>query len=100
MRYPLIALTLLAMIIAGCASKQWTKAGATQQEFAQDKAECMAMAQGGGSSQIHDAGDSGGFGGGFAQGYNTGQAIQAQQQQEEIFKSCMVGQGWRLTSGN
>lgn len=92
-----VALTLIALALTGCANKVWNKYGASQQEFYQDRAECSSMS-GSGNHQINTPQQtkSGGFNGGFQQGWNMGAAISASGNQSRIFNDCMMGRGWAL----
>lgn len=65
------ALTLTAVtLLAGCASPQyqWMKTGATQQEFHQDRGQCMQAT------------------------FST--PLAGAMQQQMIYASCMQGKGW------
>jgi len=80
----------------------------TLQNFHADRAECLAMANSGGSNPQNQVNypsypTGGGFTGGFNYGMNMAAAIdagraqrRAQQMREEIFCSCMQGKGWYL----
>lgn len=68
---PLIAL----LTLVGCApAKVWIRPDYTPQNFAHDSSRCQSMA---------------GFGGGSA---SIGQSIA----QQNLYNTCMVGEGWSL----
>lgn len=96
-----VVAALAALMLVSCAPRMvWTHSTADRQQFAADKAECLAMAQGG-QTQIQPVqggitgSGRGGFGEGFIQGMNIAAATRAQERQEAIFQNCMLGKGYR-----
>jgi hypothetical protein len=79
---------LLALLLASCA-QPWSRTGSTQQEFYSDHASCLAQAGPGNAPQIAQANDP------VTAGYNAGAAARAQEVQNAIYESCMLGKGWR-----
>ena len=69
------ALTLVALLLVGCATKQpvWTKPGSTQQEFNMATGQCRAQAL---------------------------SLYGGMQQKVMVFDACMNGQGWQLTEAH
>lgn len=94
-----IAIAAALISLSGCANKVWNKYGATQQEFYQDRAECLAMS-GPGNYQINTPNQTGygNFNSGFQQGWNSAAAIGAASASGRIFNDCMMGRGWSLVS--
>jgi hypothetical protein len=81
---------ICVLLLAGCASNTWTKPGASQEDFARDKWQCLSYAGvGAPPSQITYNPNA------FAQGYNQGAALAAGARQNNIFRACMFDHGWR-----
>lgn len=95
----LVAACASVVLVSGCASNQvWHHPGKTSQQFHGDSAQCQAIAgqAGGANPQIQPVPGSGAMAGGFAQGWNQASAVGAAGASQSAFRSCMIGQGWRL----
>lgn len=73
----LSGIVCIALSMSGCTSAQWTKAGATQQDFATDSYDCEK-----------DARQSGYYGSGLAGAINM----------QGFFNRCMNAHGWTLAT--
>lgn len=110
-----LALSIITVTLAGCASgpsTKWAKEGSTEQDYGRDYSECLALAHG----------SSGGYptteeasiyqppqpGGGFTSGFNSGMAMAASMSAARdrgarrgaiaaIQHNCMIGRGWIKT---
>jgi hypothetical protein len=71
-----------ALLLSGCVLPTWNKPDGTQQEFAQDKYQCLSAAQQQqGSAVVNSAG---------------GYANQGAVTNPYLFSSCMNAHGWYL----
>ena len=98
-RVTMLAVAIGGMLLAGCATnKVWHNPGKSTQQFHGDSAQCQAIAgqAGAANPQIQPAPGGGAMSGGFAQGWNQASAMGAAGAQKSAFRSCMIGQGWRL----
>ncbi|WP_155986831.1 hypothetical protein [Thioalkalivibrio sp. ALE12] len=94
-----LAAGVSSLLLVGCAtSKVWHHPGKSSQQFHGDSAQCQAIAgqAGAANPQIQPVPGSGAMAGGFAQGWNQASAVGAAGAQQSAFRSCMIGQGWRL----
>lgn len=78
------SIALLVLFLAACAPQTWIKPGATQNEFSQDKYDCMQQAQQRVSGVLVNA-----YGGAA-----TNQVIT----NGNLFSSCMNAKGWYLNN--
>lgn len=78
-----IVAVVAALLSSACAQAplKWDKDGSNQTEFYQDHAACAAQA---------GAASGGGWGGDL---YSQAVAVQTQ---NNVYKSCMYGKGWRI----
>ena len=88
----LTSITLVAFL-SGCTT-YYSHPYKDTQQFHQENAQCMAMANSGGSNYQIMPTYGTGYGQSFANGWNQGAAIGAASQRDRIYKSCMLGNGW------
>lgn len=95
MKNRVFLLALIGMslsILPGCAKKIWDHPSKNAQDFYRDSARCEAMSYAPGSGQAMQ-GDTD-----FARGWNQMAAINAVSAGGRIYDSCMMGEGWYLTT--
>jgi len=90
MRKPLISMLLIASavsVLAGCASGQWAKEGATASDFNADRSACEYEAMK--------------YAGGYDNSYQTAFAsgLDMALRRNEITKACLQQKGYRLVPG-
>lgn len=87
-----ILLLLTPLYLVGCSGKVWRHPSRGVQDFHRDSAKCEVMGNSAGSAQIVYGGSP--FANGWNQGTTTGSIIA----RKRIYNSCMVGEGWQLTT--
>jgi hypothetical protein len=78
----------VVFILMGCAQKKWTKPGAGQRAFHQDKLACQQEAREA-QKQTQESMQESGVMAGAAAGAASGAY-------NDTFNSCMMAKGWRL----
>jgi hypothetical protein len=78
-----VLIPLIAFLLSACAPMDWTKPGASQNDFSRDKNNCLQQAE----QRVSDIGNS--------LNVVSGTAVVTK---EGVFNSCMSSLGWRQTS--
>jgi hypothetical protein len=91
MKRSLLTVACILALVAGCASnKVWIHKAKGEEEFYADMAECQAMSNSSGPTQVIPGANP------VLSGWNQGAAIAAAQNRKDILNYCMRGKGWRL----
>jgi hypothetical protein len=89
----LLTTAAAALLLAGCASSVWVKPGATQSDFAQDRAVCDYQSEMG-TPDINGYNGRGGMNDAIASGIADG--IASGIRKGTLMNKCMVAHGWSL----